>query len=191
MSSSPSAGGSSSSRIIAGGTVIGVKFDTFVMPLGHLEDFHKGLSSRFGFPHLEFEKTMEAEHCSMAGCDMSFTTRNYGIITTVRAEWGVVVPGEAPPAEHILHGRVIASVEEKLQSSEARKAGLRREEVIAVMLYTGPMYMLYNSLLRVGGGRVPPQSGSVLVRPGPPSLSLSLVSRHWRRLVVAPCVVHA
>ena len=112
-----------------------------------MEDFHKGLASRIGFPHLEFEKTMEAEHCSMAGCDMRFTTRNYGITTTARAEWGVVVRGEAPAAEHMLHGRVIASVEEKLQSSEARKAGLRREEVIAVMLYTGPMYMLYNCVL--------------------------------------------
>jgi hypothetical protein len=117
------------------------------MPLGELEDFHRGLSSRIGFPHLEFEKTMEAEHCSMAGCDMSFTTRNYGIITTARAEWGVVVRVEAPPAEHMLHGRVIASVEEKLQSSEARKAGLRREEVMSVMLYKGPMYMMYNYVL--------------------------------------------
>ena len=112
-----------------------------------MEDFHKGLASRIGFPHLEFEKTMEAEHCSMAGCDLRFTTRNYGITTTARAEWGVIVRGEAPAAEHMLHGRVIPSVEEKLQSEEARKAGLRREEVIAVMLYTGPMYMLYNCVL--------------------------------------------
>ena len=65
----------------------GGKFDTFVMPSGNIEDFHKGLSSRIGFPHLQFFKTMEAEHCSMAGCDMSFTTRNYGITTTASAEW--------------------------------------------------------------------------------------------------------
>jgi ankyrin repeat protein len=123
------------------------KFDTFVMPSGKMEDFRQGLSSRIGFPHLEFEKTMEAEHCSMVGCDMKFTTRNYGITTTARAEWGVVVRGQAPPAEHMLHGRVIALVEDKLQSSKARKAKLRREEVIAVLLYTGPMYMIYNCVL--------------------------------------------
>jgi hypothetical protein len=117
------------------------------MPSGNIEDFHKGLSSRIGFPHLQFFKTMEAEHCSMAGCDMSFTTRNYGITTTARAEWGVVVRGQAPAAEHMAHGRVAVAIEEKLHCTQARKAGLRREEVVAVVLYTGPMYMLYNCIL--------------------------------------------
>jgi hypothetical protein len=129
------------------GTGTGGKFDTFVMPSGHMVDFYKGLSSRIGFPHLEFEKTMEAEHCSMAGSDMPFTTRNYGITTTARAEWGVVVRGDAPPPEHMLHGRVIVSVEEKLTSVAARMAKLRREEVIAIILYTGPMYTMYNCVL--------------------------------------------
>jgi len=123
------------------------KFDTFVMPSGKIEDFQKGLSWRIGFPHLEFFKTMEAEHTSMAGCDMQFTTRNYGITTTAQAEWGVVVRGQAPPPEHMLHGRVITLIEDKLQCAQARKAGLRREEVIAVILYTGPMYMIYNCVL--------------------------------------------
>jgi ankyrin repeat protein len=129
------------------GTGVGGKFDTFVMPSGHMVDFYKGLSSRIGFPHLEFFKTMEAEHCSMAGCDMPFTTRNYGITTTANAEWGVVVRGQTPPPEHMMHGRVTVSVEEKLKSREAVQAGLRREEVIAVILYTGPMYMIYNCVL--------------------------------------------
>jgi hypothetical protein len=63
----------------------GGKYDSFAMPSGRMDDFHKGLASRIGFPHLEFEKTMEAEHCSMSGCDMQFTTRNYGgRITTTR-----------------------------------------------------------------------------------------------------------
>jgi hypothetical protein len=129
------------------------KFDTFVMPCGKMEDFHKGVSSRIGFPHLEFEKTMEAEHCSMAGCDMSFTTRNYGITTTAKAEWGVVVRGEAPPPEHMAHGRIMVQVEDKLRrineefAKKSLETRLRREEVIAVVLYTGPMYMLYNCVL--------------------------------------------
>ena len=131
----------------ASATAAAGKFDTFVMPGGKIEDFYKGLSSRIGFPHLEFFKTMEAEHTRMAGCDMQFTTRNYGITTTAQAEWGVVVRGQAPPPEHMLHGRVIALVEDKLQCAQARKAGLRREEVIAIILFTGPMYMIYNCLL--------------------------------------------
>jgi hypothetical protein len=118
----------------------GGKFDTFVMPSGNIEDFHKGLSSRIGFPHLQFFKTMEAEHCIMAGCDMQFTTRNYGISTTARAEWCVVVRGQTPPPEHMEHDRVTVTIDDKLNSSQARKAGLRMEEVVAVVLYTGPMY---------------------------------------------------
>ena len=118
-----------------------------------MDDFHKGLPSRIGFPHLEFEKTMEAEHTRMAGCDMRFTTRNYGITTTANAEWGVVVRGQAPPPEHMLHGRNTVSVEDKLRwineqfAKKGLKVRLRREEVIAVILYTGPMYMIYNCVL--------------------------------------------
>jgi serine/threonine protein kinase len=123
------------------------QFDTFVMPCGKIEDFHKGLFSRIGFPNVQFMTAMEAEHTSMAGCDMQFTTRNYGITTTARAEWGVVVRGEAPPPEHMIPCRVRVVVEDKLHSEQARRAGLRREEVIAVLLFTGPMYMIYNCIL--------------------------------------------
>ena len=105
MHEKSSAVGSSAALGTASGA--GGKFDTFVMPCGQMDDFHKGLPSRIGFPHLEFEKTMEAEHTRMAGCDMRFTTRNYGITTTANAEWGVVVRGQAPPPEHMLHGRVM------------------------------------------------------------------------------------
>jgi hypothetical protein len=152
LSLPPAAAGGSSAPLSAA-VGLGGKFDTFVMPCGKMEDFHKGVTSRIGFPHLEFEKTMEAEHCSMAGCDMRFTTRNYGITTTAKAEWGVVVRGQTPPPEHLLHGRIMVPIDEKLRliNEQFAKKGLevrlRREEVIAVVLYTGPMYMLYNCVL--------------------------------------------
>jgi hypothetical protein len=114
------------------------KFATFVHPSGTIEDYQKGLSSRIGFPHLQFYSAMEAEHSSMAGTSTPFTTRNYGITTTPQMEWLYVVHGDAAPAEHMLHGRSIARVEDKLQCCQARKAGLRKEEVIAIILYTGP-----------------------------------------------------
>jgi len=51
--------------------------------------------------------------------------------------------------EHLLHSRVIALVEDLLQCAQARKAGLRREEVvIAIILYTGPN--LHDLQLRAG-----------------------------------------
>ena len=123
------------------------KFDTFVHPSGTIHDYHRGISARIGFPHLRFLQAMEAEHTSMTGCEMQFTTRNYGITTTPKAEWAVVVKGEKPCAQHMLHGRVVPSVDDRLQCAQARRAGLRREEVIAVVLYTGPMYMIYNCVL--------------------------------------------
>jgi len=55
------------------------KYDTFVYPSGSIEDFHKGLSERIGIPHLEFFEAMQQEHCKLAGADVEFTTRNYGI----------------------------------------------------------------------------------------------------------------
>ena len=55
------------------------KYDTFVHPSGNIDDFHKGLSERIGFPHLEFFAAMEQEHCRLSGADVEFTTRNYGI----------------------------------------------------------------------------------------------------------------
>jgi hypothetical protein len=96
---------------------------------------------------------MEAEHTRMAGCDMRFTSRNYGITTTATAEWGVVMRGQMPPPEHMLHNRIMVPVEEKLRwineqfAKKGLKMRLRREEVIAVTLYTGPMYMIYNCVL--------------------------------------------
>ena len=59
--------------------------------------------------------------------------------------------GQAPPLEHMLHGRITVSVEDKLRWSNEQFAnnGLEvrlREEVIAIILYTGPMYVIYNCL---------------------------------------------
>jgi hypothetical protein len=82
------------------------KYDTFVYPAGDIKDFHKGLSARIGFPHLEFLVAMEQEHCHLAGADVEFTTRNYGIRTTPRKEWLYVVADKPhkpePPADQVM-----------------------------------------------------------------------------------------
>jgi hypothetical protein len=63
------------------------------------------------------------------------------------------VRGQAPPPEHMRHGRITVQVQDKLRwiNEQFAKKGLevrlRREEVIAVILYTGPMYMIYNCVL--------------------------------------------
>jgi hypothetical protein len=117
------------------------KYDTFVYPAGDIDDFHRGLSARIGFPHLEFLAAMEQEHCQLAGADVEFTTRNYGIRTTPRKEWLYVVADKPhkpePPADQLRHDRIIPDVAEKMKCQLAVDARLRKEEVIAICLYTG------------------------------------------------------
>jgi hypothetical protein len=116
-------------------------------PSGDITHFEEGLLRRIGMPHLEFLKAMRSEHCEETGCNLSFTTRNYGISTCPKKEWDIVVCGTAPRPEHMMHGRVLPNIEQKMISDVAIKARLRREEVIAVVLYTGPMYVIYNAIL--------------------------------------------
>ncbi len=46
------------------------------------------------------------------------------------------------------HHRRIVPVTELLQRKVCRDANLREEEVIAIVLYTGPMFQIYNTILR-------------------------------------------
>jgi hypothetical protein len=73
---------------------LGSKFSVYKMACGTMEDFHKGLSARIGSPNLDFETSMRAEHCVKAGCDVPFTTTNYGISTTPHLEWLYIVGTE-------------------------------------------------------------------------------------------------
>jgi hypothetical protein len=117
------------------------KYDTFVYPSGDIHDFHQGLSERIGFPHLEFFAAMQQEHCYLAGANVEFTTRNYGIKTTPHLEWLYVVAAKAdkpgPPADQLRHNREIPDVYEKMKCKLAIDARLRIEEIIALCLYTG------------------------------------------------------
>ena len=118
-----------------------IRYDTFVYPSGDIHDFHQGLSERIGFPHLEFFAAMQQEHCHLAGANVEFTTRNYGIKTTPHLEWLYVVAAKAdkpgPPADQLRHNREIPDVYEKMKCKLAIDARLRKEEIIAVCLYTG------------------------------------------------------
>ena len=131
----------------------GSKFTITKMACGHIEDFHAGLSDRVGMPHLDFKREMMREHCERAGSGTEFTTGNYKIRTTPRKEW-LYTAGEehgqrAPcPAENMAHGRRIVAVDELMQLELAKRAKLKEEEVLALVLYTGPMFQVYNVILR-------------------------------------------
>lgn len=122
------------------------KFQVFDMSCGKVSDFHAGLSSRLGLPSLNFEEAMKAEHCYKFGFDKKFTTRNYHIETTSKQEWSIVVEGVE--CTHMNHGRRVPSIASCLELQSSKAARLSRAEVIALVLYTGPMYMVYNMMSR-------------------------------------------
>jgi hypothetical protein len=116
-------------------------------PSGKIENFQAGLLQRIGMPHLEYFRAMEMEHCRDTGSDIYFTTRNYGICTFARQEWEVVVRGRRPPPEHMSHGRILRDIGEMMHCESVKKSKLRDVEVISLVLYTGPMYVVYNAIL--------------------------------------------
>jgi WD40 repeat protein len=115
---------------------------------GSVSDFHKGIAGRVGLPQLNFMKAMRQEHCERAGCDVEFVTSNYKIRTTPKNEWNYIVNGVAPPDQDMGHGRTIVPIQELFEMSKKAKMELIEEEVIAIVLYTGPMFYVYNAILR-------------------------------------------
>ena len=109
--------------------------------------------SATGLPSLDFLKAMRAEHMTRGGSDYMFVTGNYKLSTQARKEWLYVAGDEngkreEPPASDMGHGRVIRRIEELLQKPLAKAAKLTREEMIAIVLYSGPAFVLYNAVLR-------------------------------------------
>ena len=94
---------------------------------------------------------MRSEHCSWGGHSYEFKTPNYQVTTTPRKEWLYIVgddKGKRVSCPDMGHGRRIVSIEELLERPLAKRAKLTRAEMIAVVLYTGPMYVVYNGILR-------------------------------------------
>jgi hypothetical protein len=96
---------------------------------------------------------MRMEHMARGGCDFIFVTGNYKLRTKACDEWLYVVGDEngrrlTPPASVMEHGRVVHPIDELLQKDLAKAANLTREEMIAVVMYTGPCFVLYNAVLR-------------------------------------------
>jgi hypothetical protein len=125
--------------------------DMYSMMAGPVEMFYKGLTDRIGSPSLNYEDAMRAEHCCCGGHSYEFTSGNYRITTTPHKEWLYVVGdgnGQRTPCPDMQHGRCIIPIDQLLRTYSAINAQLTRAEMIAVVLYTGPMFMIYNSMLR-------------------------------------------
>ena len=87
---------------------------------------------------------MRNEHCAQSDSKKEFVTLNYGLRTSPANEWRIVITNDRSKAtEH----RVIPDYKELLHTDTAKRAGLLESEMIAVILYTGPM-VIFLLLLR-------------------------------------------
>ena len=143
--------------------------DAFTGDFASLKDFYDGPERLIGSPNPNAAEGIRREHCERRNADRQHTTPNYNVTTTPRIEYYFVVD----PHSHTLvdgyphtprdrsrwsdagkamwkgeHGREVLVLGLFCQHPAAVKAGLQEAEVVAVRLYTGPMYLWYNAALR-------------------------------------------
>mmetsp|Transcript_42056 Transcript_42056/g.101359 ORF Transcript_42056/g.101359 Transcript_42056/m.101359 type:complete len:169 (+) Transcript_42056:3-509(+) len=110
-----------------------------VAVFGKLEEFHGGLADKIGLPSARLRDAMEAEHCERDDSKEAFSPGNYDTTTTPAEEWKIVSnPSEGAKVSQGL--RRVLDAGEVMQLPIAKQAGLRQEEVVALQLYTGPMF---------------------------------------------------
>eukprot|EP00283_Hemiselmis_rufescens_P012404 CAMPEP_0173446888 /NCGR_PEP_ID=MMETSP1357-20121228/37552_1 /TAXON_ID=77926 /ORGANISM="Hemiselmis rufescens, Strain PCC563" /LENGTH=137 /DNA_ID=CAMNT_0014413231 /DNA_START=18 /DNA_END=428 /DNA_ORIENTATION=- len=92
---------------------------------------------------------MEDEHCRSRDSEGTFAPVNRSNTpTTPSAEWGVVTDQKKGWVVSDGIARRVRVWGDVLQDAVSKRAGLVKEEVIALQLYTGPMYGKYNAVLR-------------------------------------------
>ncbi len=97
-----------------------------------------------GVPDLEFEKAMKAEHCTKEGSSFEFETAKKKKKTPKR-EWAIVADRAPLISGEDGGGRTIPNIDDLTVLPMSVKAHLMRIEIVAMVLYTGPMV----SVLRV------------------------------------------
>jgi hypothetical protein len=145
------------------------------LPHGGLEDFYGGINKRIGIVSLNFLEQMRREHCEFSGSNVEFTSYNFNITTCPEKEWRLVTEGlgadgcetVTSPENETIRRRFPANwwqdssspsilyhdVADPKERSEkvfvrlCEQFGLLHEELIAIILFTGPMYTVYNAIL--------------------------------------------
>jgi hypothetical protein len=118
----------------------------FTLHGGDLDDYHGGVSERVGEPHADPAEGMEKEHTSSGDADVLFSSSNYGVTTCPRREWMIVTTGGVGLRDG--DARVLRPLEYYDELERVKDAGLTRPQIIAIILYTGPMFQIYNGVLR-------------------------------------------
>ena len=132
-----------------------------------MNTFFGGLEAIVGAPLPHVRKAMAAEHTEQPDSRLEFTAENKGTTTTSATEWAFVAEPESPPHgkwpveakyvhEHEERRRApmpIAELERHVEEQSARlleqrEPALTLEEAFGARLYTGPLYVKYNAVLR-------------------------------------------
>ena len=131
-----------------------------------LEEFYQGPEKFIGTPNPKAEEAMMREHCERPNSNHTYRSPNYNFEFTPEQEFKFVtspVPGfpyaHTPkdrrlwPAEKQKEwkgdlGREVKALDEFMNLPLAQSASLRRPEVTALRMYTGPLYILYNAVMR-------------------------------------------
>jgi len=116
---------------------------------GGMEDFTKGLVAKIGLPDARLRLALELEHCKRGDSKDEFSPGNYDTTTTPAREWQVVTDNEE--AKRVSAGlRRVLSLEaiKQLEGvrdvgvwAEDNPGGLRDEEILALLLYTGTHFL--------------------------------------------------
>ena len=84
---------------------------------------------------------MKAEHCTQLGSLHLFSVNSTNS-TCPQQEWEIVMGEKAISEEDRMNGRAIPDLHKLLSLEIAKKSRLSREEIVAVVLYTGPMVLV-------------------------------------------------
>jgi hypothetical protein len=118
----------------------------FTLQGGDLDDYHGGVTERVGEPHADPAEGMEEERTSSGDADVLLSSSNYGVTTCPRREWMIVTTGGGGLSEE--DTRVLRPLEYYDGLERVKDAGLTRPEIIAIILYTGSIFQIYNGMLR-------------------------------------------
>ena len=130
------------------------------------ELFAAGIDGIVGPLDVQYIRAMYNEHCLNAEASKQFTAWNAGheIKTTPEREWLFVVGRDGldksswtfdveraePVVEEgmMVEGRNAEKLAALLRSPEVKRSDVTVAEIVALRLYTGPMYVKYNAVLR-------------------------------------------
>ena len=139
---------------------------SYVGKFAALQDFHDGPEKKIGTPNPLVEEGIQREHCLRSNSRKKFISTNYMVETYPALEWEFVVePRDNVDYPHTPkdksqwkmpygkdwlgdHGREYVMLEKIMKLPEVAEAELKRGECIALRLYTGPNFNLYNAVLR-------------------------------------------